>query len=125
MLLHGRLDAFTRAYLDCALWAEVGEDGEPLDTQHDARDFAGETLAQAAADCDEFRAACLRAGLDLSGCDDARLGHDLWLTRCGHGCGYWDGDWPEPLGRQLTEMARAMGPRWLYEGDDGLLYFDK
>ena len=23
-------------------------------------------------------------------------GHDLWLNRNGHGCGFWDGDWREP-----------------------------
>jgi hypothetical protein len=32
-------------------------------------------------------------------------GHDLFLTRHGHGAGFWDRDWPEPLKTQMDKFA--------------------
>jgi hypothetical protein len=49
-------------------------------------------------------------------------GHDFLLTRNGHGCGFWDGDWPEEAGERLTAAAEKCGEFNLYVGDDGLLY---
>jgi hypothetical protein len=51
-----------------------------------------------------------------------RAGHDFWLTRCGHGAGFWDGDWPEPYATMLTDAAKAFGEVDLYVGDDGMIY---
>lgn len=52
---------------------------------------------------------------------EGRICHDFWLTRCGHGCGFWDGDYGE-LGDRLTTAAKAFGEVDLYVGDDGLIY---
>jgi len=52
------------------------------------------------------------------------LGHDLWLTRNGHGAGFWDrglGD----LGKNLTDSAHALGAVYLLIGDDGRLHYCK
>jgi hypothetical protein len=49
-------------------------------------------------------------------------GHDFWLTRNGHGCGFWDGDWDEPDATTLTDASNAMGGVDLYVGDDGVVY---
>jgi len=49
-------------------------------------------------------------------------GHDYWLTRNGHGAGFWDGDWPEPYAAQLDDSAHAYGTVELYVGDDGKIY---
>lgn len=49
-------------------------------------------------------------------------GHDFWLTRAGHGAGFWDGDLPEELGERLTEASNTAGNREPYIGDDGLIY---
>jgi hypothetical protein len=38
----------------------------------------------------------------------ARAGHDFWLTRNGHGAGFWDGDWPT-YGDLLTKVAHGFG----------------
>ena len=54
--------------------------------------------------------------------NEAYAGHDFWLTRCGHGCGFWDGDWPDDLGEELTEACKDMGQCDLYVGDDGKVY---
>lgn len=54
--------------------------------------------------------------------DDAQAGRDFWYTRNGHGCGFWDGDWPAPYDVSLTAMAKAFGESAVYLGDDGLVY---
>jgi hypothetical protein len=51
----------------------------------------------------------------------ARAGHDFWLTRNGHGAGFWDrglGD----LGERLSKAAKVYGEVYLYPGDDGKVY---
>lgn len=53
---------------------------------------------------------------------DNSEGHDFWLTRAGHGAGFWDGDLPEELGERLTQASKAAGNREPYIGDDGLIY---
>jgi len=49
-------------------------------------------------------------------------GHDFWLTRCGHGSGFDDGDWEEPAATILTDAAHEFGNVDLYLGDDGKIY---
>ena len=48
-------------------------------------------------------------------------GRDFYLTRCGHGAGFWDGDWPEH-GDTLTQASEAFGEVEPYVGDDGFIY---
>lgn len=47
----------------------------------------------------------------------ARAGHDYWLTRHGHGTGYWDRGLGE-LGERLTDAAKALGEDWPGHGWD-------
>ena len=90
----------------------------PLDTNYNASDLAPETLERMKADCAAFRAQNWES---ISG-NLSSAGHDFWLTRCGHGCGFWDGDWPENVGEELTEACRLWGDVDLYIGDDGRIY---
>lgn len=112
------MDDFTRQYLATALWASTDDDGEPLDATRDADDIAPESITHAEADCADFRAAF---GAEIAG-RETDAAHDLWLTRCGHGAGFWDGDWPEPAASRMTDYAHALGERWPYVGDDGRIY---
>ena len=125
------LDAFTRAYLETALWAETDDDGQPLDSRYTLADFAPEALAAAVADCARFQelnAADIAGGRhmrrsDSRGTTTAGLaGHDFWLTRNRHGAGFWDGDWPDGAGERMTASAHSFGERYPYRGDDGRLY---
>ena len=50
-----------------------------------------------------------------------RAGHDFWLTRNGHGAGYWDRGLGE-VGDALTTAAEVYGSCDLYVGDDGKIY---
>lgn len=121
-------NAFFDAYVITALWSSTDTDGVPLARDHDRSDIAPETLERMRADCDAFYDAN-EAALNCNGVtygshfsQDGRAGHDFWLTRCGHGAGFWDGDWPEPPSSQLTAAAQAFGNVDLYVGDDGKIY---
>ena len=118
------LDEFTHAYLNAALWAETDSDGNPLDTMFDL-DTIGDELASAAArDCAEFQShneTGLAAAYEVPGYTPQSAGHDLWLTRNGHGAGFWDRGLGE-IGEALSDSARRMGSFDLYIGDDGQLY---
>jgi hypothetical protein len=111
-------DTFTWAYIDCALWSSMDDAGTPLGDNHDATDLAAETLERMKADCALFK---VQYWESICG-DLSRAGHDFWLTRNGHGAGFWDGDWPEDVGENLTEACRLWGEVDLYLGDDGKIY---
>jgi hypothetical protein len=119
------IDSFTRAYIECALWSSTDDDGEPLDANYSVDDIAQETLDVMIYDCARFQAE--NAQMILMGrdrptrdyTDTERAGHDFWLNRNGHGCGFWDGDWPEPQATNLDRASKAFGEYSLYVGDDG------
>jgi hypothetical protein len=120
------LDPFTRAYIECALWSSC-DDEEPLDKNHDIDDIAAETLDAMIVDCRRFQAInaewikeefCQNSEWNV----ESMAGHDFFLTRQGHGSGYWDGDWAEPAGQKLTASSKAFGWFDLYVGDDGKIY---
>lgn len=105
----------------------------PMDNNYSLSDLAPETIEKMTADCAAFRAQAneiiaqaietphgVRCGPDFD--EYERAAHDFWLTRCGHGAGFWDGDWPEPMGAQLTAIAKSFGECNLYAGDDGKIY---
>jgi hypothetical protein len=50
-----------------------------------------------------------------------QTGRDLWLTRNGHGAGFWDRNLGA-LGDRLTEAAKQLGEQDAYLGDDGFIY---
>lgn len=93
-----------------------GTDRSMDDLGFSVEDIDADTLAKMVADCTKFQ-----AENDLSEGTDKRAGHDFWLTRNGHGAGFWDGDWPD-TGDTLTEACKAYGEVYLYVGDDGRIY---
>lgn len=120
------LDTFVNSYVETALWSSTDDNGRPLDGL--GLDVADETQDQMLTDCKAFL-----AQLDpiLDALDDSvirsipsreRIAHDFWLTRNHHGAGFWDGDYPGALGKQLTDIAHAFGAYTLYVGDDGKVY---
>lgn len=112
------MDAFTQAYITAALWSSHDDADEYLDANYTVSDLAPETIIQMSADCAAF---CADNAALLEGLDSEQAGHDFWLTRNGHGAGFWDrglGD----IGLRLTEAAKAYGERGLYVGDDGRIY---
>lgn len=116
------LDEFTLAYIECALWSSNDESddrgGDPLDCNYSIDDIHPDSLVSMAADCKAFQA----AHWDDIADDLDRAGHDFWLTRNGHGAGFWDGDWPEPAATRLTIASESYGTCDLFIGDDGRIY---
>ena len=125
-----QLSEFTKAYIATALWSSSasgvseGDDYETLDA-FGMHDIDAATLAVMVADCEKFQADnaadladenCLRCGPDYGPAGHA--GHDFWLTRNGHGAGFWDGDWQEPAATRLTAAAEAFGDFhfWVKDG---------
>ena len=124
-------ESFVRAYITAALWStndnsdESG--GKSLDENYGPADIAPTTLERMTADCDAFYQAhgalITDENCKYKGCPvDEYAAHDFWLTREGHGAGFWDGGWIEPAATVLAEASRKFGSFDLYVGDDGLIY---
>ncbi len=107
-------------YTICALWSSVDDDGEPLDSAYSIDDISAQTIKQMQADIDAF----IESNEELlmeSGMSDEQIGHDFWLTRNGHGSGFWDRGLGS-IGEALTKASKPFGSSDLYVGDDGLIY---
>jgi hypothetical protein len=112
-----RLDEFVLNYLFTALWSSTTEGEQPMDEA--GLDLAEETLATFRKDCEKFLE---KADLILPNESDSALAHDFWLTRNGHGAGFWDGDYSKEIGEKLTALSKEFGECYLYVGDDGKVY---
>ena len=51
------------------------------------------------------------------------IGHDLWLTRNGHGAGFFDGHYDEEIEEKFLNASREMGSVDLYINENGKLSF--
>ena len=113
-----RMDSFTRAYFEAALWASSDESddqgGEPLDKNYDISDFDPATRDKMIADCADFQERFADPLLE-SGLDDEKAGHDFWLSRNGHGSGFFDEEVPRR--DELQDAAESYGEFYLYVGD--------
>jgi len=108
-------------YLEAALWSS----GEEFDEYSidDLSDYAREA---ASTDVEIFIAELKDNGLldELRDeMEDSHIGHDLWLTRNGHGAGFWDRNLDE-LGEQVSEICTSYGTVTLYVSDDGKIEID-
>jgi hypothetical protein len=122
------VDAVLNGYIDCALWSSTDEStpegGEPMDANYGRDDIAAEALESMRDDVESFVSdpairSALRFWVETFG--EAQIGHDFWLTRNGHGAGFWDrfssGE-GEAHGRALTDASCPYGETHLYVGDD-------
>lgn len=105
-----------------------GDGGKPMDANFGPDDIAPESLNFMRHEAQRFYLANL-SDLNTSSLQDSLPGQwhglggqDFWLTRNGHGAGFWDGDWDEPEATRLTNAAEAFGEVDLYVGEDGMIY---
>lgn len=117
------------AYIEAALWADL-----PEGSDKDRNDVSSEMYSTALNDVKEFlhnaeEALSYAEEKTQLAADEfwGHVGHDLWLTRNGHGAGFWDD--PDYYGGDknadtLTNIAQSMGEKYLYVGDDGKVYTD-
>lgn len=120
------LDEMCAAYVECALWSttdyheDPDEMPEPFDAWATESDLSDECRLAMTADC----AAFLRDEYTPEVAalwDIGQFGHDFWLTRNGHGAGFWDRGHGQ-LGQHLSAAAKVYGECDLYTGDDGKVY---
>lgn len=125
-------ESFVQAYWTCALWSSTeyaeptSSDGEPeeigpMDANYGIGDIEAATLEEGENDCRDFVlenladliAYCANHGQSMS-----QAGHDFWLTRNGHGAGFWDRGLGA-LGDRLSDAAKVYGSVDLYVTADG------
>lgn len=101
------LQAMVESYIETALWSstectEDGEMGEPLDENYSAEDIDDSLFAEMVSDCDSFRDGQAELLEDVSPSD---MGHNFWLSRNGHGAGFFDSD-----AEHADELQKACRP---------------
>lgn len=128
-----QLDNFTLAYIEAALWSTNDESdeagGEPLDENYSLDDIHPDTLVKIKADCASFQIQCSHMftishykGRQREASGTEHAGHDFWLTRNGHGAGFFDGDWTIAAEMLMDRVSEEFGPFDLYVGDDGMIH---
>lgn len=63
------------------------------------------------------------AGSAIDDITDESIGHDIWLTRNGHGAGFWDKGYDSDIEEVLEQLSKELGSTDAYVGDDGKIYF--
>lgn len=111
------LELVLKGYVDAALWSTYDESddngGDPMDKNYGFEDVELSTLEVMREDCRKFITANESDLIEenfLGHCHEGTfeeyVGHDFWLTRNGHGCGFWDGDWVKEVGERLTKHCK-------------------
>ena len=117
----------TTAYLEVAFWTEnesFKEDGYP----HVEAKWSQAAIISAEKVCNKFYEYNADLIEVLSKSKEynpessvlQRAGHDLWLTRNGHGTGFWDRSMGE-VGEKLAKAASNLSQSYVYVSDDGFL----
>lgn len=85
-------EEFLTAYIECALWCGVvsDEDGTEHNEEFSRDDIRPEDMVQIVEDCTNFYAANAHLWEGEENYGDEQAGHDFYLTRNGHGAGFWD-----------------------------------
>lgn len=98
------------------------EAGHSIPNNFGIEHFRKEDVTQIIEECGDFRElvseSLTRAKSIVPTYDDTQAGIDFWMTRNGHGCGYWDRGLGQ-VGTELTKWAKSYGSMYLYINDDG------
>lgn len=135
------LDEIVTSYAATALWSSYDWDADPegngysaLDENYDVTDISRSTLEGFENDITGFLDLLSREEVDFNGEEItaemissrmswSQFGHDFWLTRNGHGAGFWDrglGD----FGEHLTKWAKTFGEVSLFVNDNNEIEAD-
>jgi len=100
-------------YLTAALWTNELDENTIEDFDQDSKEVAAAIIHK-----------FLKEAADLLTDDwtDEQIGHDLWLTRGGHGAGFWDSDLPN--GKELTDICKSMEFHGEVFEADGVVYIN-
>ena len=144
MIATGQLNDMVRGYVECALWAgqdwslvddedeDAPDNPVPWDDNYGAEDLSDGAMRTIRDTCRDF-VEYVEENIGEDALDTwvsygeswERIGHDFYLTRNGHGAGFWDrwsdGGERETMGNGLADAARTWGESDFYVGDDGKL----
>lgn len=85
------LTEMVQSYAETALWSSTDESrddgGDPLDDNYSIDDIDNAAFAEMVSECESFRDC--QAGL-LADVSPSEAGHNFWLSRNGHGAGFFD-----------------------------------
>ena len=118
------MENFINGYLECMLWLAKDDNGDTI-SDITADDIAPDAMATIRSECADFYEANRETWERGGWPDDAHAGHDFFLTRNGHGAGFWDrryNDETDECGKILTDNCRPYGEQDLCRGDDGKFY---
>lgn len=106
-------------YRQAAVFTATDEAGDSLDgkgipfseeAQRQMRDDVIDFIVGNADDCREF--------IEVTGMSWLQIGIDFWLTRNGHGAGFWDRG-AGAVGQRLTDASKPYGSSDLHVSDAG------
>lgn len=102
------------AYVEAALWSDSDDAVRKAEPSR-------ALWKRAKRDCKAFIAT---AGDRIEAYDASQVGHDLWLTRNGHGAGFWDRTQYDAWYQfDLTRIAKAMGEAYLYVSRGKVMHY--
>jgi hypothetical protein len=125
-----------RALAETILWSSFDENSAPLDENFSATDINQGCLDRLYLEYGQFLASVEKRITAIFGDNwdsidefydviqpvENQTEHDFILTRNGHGCGFWDGDWMPCVSEILTEAAKNFPEICAVVGDDGKVY---
>ena len=109
-------ETFKAAYQACMLFADLPEENSELG----AENISEQAEKQIWIDCVYFYGNYAH----FWGDSHEQAGHDFWLTRNGHGAGFWDrGETYKDAGQYLTMVSEAIGVQNLSVDDESNLIY--
>ncbi len=121
------LTVFKQSFLACALWSSTYtvaavnpkydlDESVPFDEKYTIEDFDRKSIYILMRECEIF----WNLNYHSIKKHASQAGHDFWLTRNGHGAGFWDRTdiWTEAERERMTNQSQAFGEVDLYVGDD-------
>jgi hypothetical protein len=120
-IMMAEMDKFTEAYITTAYFTETDNSepsgGHPLDKNYTLEELDANAFVEMLADCRDFQKK-YRHIYDEAGWSDEEAGKDFWLSRNGHGTGFFDSDGKDETVREyLQNVSRSYGEYSLYIGD--------
>ena len=110
-----KLRTFVDGYIKCIYWAEDIDDLTNMEHS---------TMFCVFIECQRFIKVCGTFQNNPIPEDKyEQAGHDFWLTRNGHGTGFWDKQeiYGEKNSEILTEISKQFGEMYMYISDDNHL----
>ena len=114
------IDEILNHYLQCALWVDDYDEELKDKTIYD---FSDEAIDQAKSEIEWFLDKCDKCGDIFDNTLDENIGHDLWLTRNGHGAGFRDRNYDEDDEDILCYLCDVLGEIHLEVGSDDKICF--